>query len=68
LNLSDLPSLIFPGPGTAALFGAALVFAALAWTGGDSSQTVKWAAFVGGVALLIVGALIELTPLHKKSR
>jgi len=53
--MTDTPN--FPGPGTAALFGAAIVFAAV---GFQANFLVKIAALVGGFLLLIVGFWIEL--------
>jgi len=59
----ELPSLVFPGPGTAALFGAALVFIAMLWSAKDFSEaqrsTIINASIVGGFLLLFIGLLIE---------
>jgi hypothetical protein len=50
----DTPN--FPGPGTAALFGAAVVFAAV---GFQANFLLKLAALFGGFVLLIIGFWIE---------
>ena len=61
-----------PGPGTAALFGAALIFAAIAWSARDFSEVQKWIVLVSGiilgVSLLITGIWIEKRSFEEKAR
>lgn len=53
--MTDGPN--FPGPGTAALFGAALVFAAVGF--GEANSGIKAVALIGGLLLFLVGSWIE---------
>lgn len=61
--MSDTPN--FPGPGTAALFGAAVVFAAVAF---QADLLVKVAALTGGFCLLIVGVWIEWKSFKERAK
>jgi len=61
--MADTPN--FPGPGTAALFGAALVLAAV---GFQANLFVKIAALSGGFVLLIVGFWIERKSFKERAK
>lgn len=62
--MSNVPT--FAGPGTAAFFGAAIVFFAVVWTGNTIPWYISLIGIFGGLVLMVAGRWIEL--LARKER